>query len=281
VFPTAPIAAMSPETALKTAYGRRQSELALIRSKFSRPASRTAFVERPRLLDRLDDALDQHWVILVSAPPGFGKTTLATQWLARQGVPAAWLALDRSDSDPERFVRYLVAAIEDGTPHLLQRTAAVLAAPVPFPFDYLCDVLVSELAEVEARLILTIDDYHRVGSKQVHSLMERLVQTMPPSINLLVLSRVDPPWPLGHWRAQGWLGELRARDLRFSLEEARRFFEKETGTILSNGAIEEVYDILDNPSMELSSMFLPKYSLCNHTVRKSRLVRDQKVGQFR
>jgi ATP/maltotriose-dependent transcriptional regulator MalT len=92
----------------------------LIRTKFSRPPSRPEFVERPRLLDRLDQPIEQHRIILVSAPPGFGKTTLVTQRLARQRVPAAWLALDNSDSDPERIVRYLIAAIEDGTLHRCQ-----------------------------------------------------------------------------------------------------------------------------------------------------------------
>jgi LuxR family transcriptional regulator, maltose regulon positive regulatory protein len=236
------VVAMSPETSLRIVSRKtRRPELVLIRTKFSRPPDRPGFVERPRLLDRLDEAVEQHRVTLLSAPPGFGKTTLATQWLARQRVPAAWESLDASDSDPERFVRYLVAAVEDGTSHRLQKTAALLAAPAPAPFDYLCEVLVSELAEAETRLTLVLEDYHAVESKQVHSLIERLVQTMPPSIHLLVLSRVDPPWPLGRWRAQGWLGELRARDLRFSLEEARRFFAKEGGTILSSGAIERLH----------------------------------------
>ena len=218
----------------------RRPDPVLIRTKFSRPPSRPEFVERRQLLDRLDEAVE-HRVTLVSAPPGFGKTTLATQWLARQRVPAAWLALDEGDSDPERFVRYLVAALEDSTPHRLPQTAALLAARTPPPFDYLCEVLVSELAATEGRLILVLEDYHAIESKPVHGLVERLVQTMPPSMHLLVLSRADPPWPLGHWRAQGWLSDLRARDLRFSLEEARRFFAGDRGAALSSGTIERLH----------------------------------------
>ena len=209
----------------------RRPDPVLIRTKFSRPPSRPEFVERRRLLDRLDQTVEQHRVTLVSAPPGFGKTTLVTQWLA----------LDKSDSDQERFVRYLVAAVEDGAPHRLQKTTALLAALTPPPFDYLSEVLVSELAAVESRLILVLEDYHTVESPDVHSLVERLVRTMPPTLRLLVLSRVDPPWPLGHWRAQGWLGEMRARDLRFSLEEARRFFAGERGAVLSSATIEKLH----------------------------------------
>jgi hypothetical protein len=183
-----------------------------------------------------------HRVILVSAPPGFGKTTLATQWLARQPFPAAWLALDESDNGPERFVRYLVAAIEGGTPCRLPNSATVLAAAAPLLFDHLCEVIVSELSAAETRLILVLEDYHRVESKQIHGLIERLVETMPPSMQLLVLSRVDPPWPLGRWRAQGWLGEVRAREMRFSLEESQRFFAAERGAVLSRGTVEKLHE---------------------------------------
>ena len=213
----------------------------LIRTKFSRPPTRPEFVERPRLLDRLDNAVEEHRVVMVSAPPGFGKTTLVTQWLARHRVPAAWLSLDSSDSDPERFVRYLVAAVEEGTAHRLPKSTALLASTAPLPFDYLCEVLVSELAAAEGPLSLVLEDYHVVESALVHGLIERLVPAMPRSMHVIVLSRVDPPWPLGHWRAQGWLGELRARDLRFSLEEARRFFAGERGAVLSNGTIEKLH----------------------------------------
>jgi len=219
----------------------RRLDPVLIRTKFSRPPSRPEFVERRQLLDRLDETVEQHRITLVSAPPGFGKTTLATQWLARQRVPGAWLALDRGDSDPERFVRYLVAAVEDGTPHRLPKSTSLLAATTPPPFDYLCEVLVSELTAAQARMVLVLEDYHLLESKHVHSLIERLVSAMPPSMHLLVLSRVDPPWPQAHWRAQGWLGEVRARDLRFSLEEARQFFAGERGVALSSGTIERLH----------------------------------------
>ena len=219
----------------------RRRDPVLIRTKFSLPPDRPGFVERRRLLDRLDQAVEEHRVTLLSAPPGSGKTTLATQWLARRTVPAAWLSLDKGDNDPERLVRYLLAAIEAGTAQRLPKSAALLAALTPPPFEYLCEVLVSELAAVETPLILVLEDYHALASTPAHDLVERLVQRMPSSMHLLVLTRVDPPWPLEHWRAQGWLGEVRAPDLRFSLEEARRFFTAERGTVLSSGTIEKLH----------------------------------------
>ena len=219
----------------------RRPDPVLIRTKFSRPLGRPEFIERPGLLDRLDEAVARHRVTLVSAPPGFGKTTLVTQWLARQAVPTAWLALDEGDNDPERLVRYLVTAIETSTTHRLPQSAALLAAPAPAPFDYLCEVFVSELAAAEAPLILVLDDYHVLASQHVHRLLKSLVQAMPPSLHLLVLSRVDPPWPLNHWRALGWLDDVRERELRFSLEETRRFFATERGAALSSGTIEKLH----------------------------------------
>jgi ATP/maltotriose-dependent transcriptional regulator MalT len=213
----------------------------LIRTKISRPPGRPELVERPRLLERLENAAEQQRVVLVSAPAGFGKTTLATQWLAHPRVPCAWLSLDSGDSDPERFVRYLVAAVEGGTPLRLPKSTALLAAATPPPFHYLSETLVSELTGAETRMMLVLEDYHSVESSVIHGMIERLVHAMPPSLRMLVLSRVDPPWPLGHWRAQGWLGEVRARDLRFSLDEARRFFAAERGAVLSNAIIEKLH----------------------------------------
>jgi len=168
---------------------------ALIRTKFARPPGRPGLVERQRLLDLLDQAGARR-ITLLSAPPGFGKTTLVTQWLTRQSGPAAWLALDRGDSDPERFVRYLVAAIEENTLRRLPESAALLASRTPPPFAYLCEVLVAELAATDERLVLVLEDYHAIKSEPIHRLVERLVQTMPTSMHLLVLSRVDPP---GRW----------------------------------------------------------------------------------
>jgi LuxR family transcriptional regulator, maltose regulon positive regulatory protein len=114
----------------------RRLERVLIRTKLTRPRAGTGWVRRPRLLQRLDDARD-HRVTLISAPPGFGKSTLAAQWLDQQAEPCAWLALDAFDDTLEQFAAYLVAAIEGATPYRLPETAALLAARTPPPFSYL------------------------------------------------------------------------------------------------------------------------------------------------
>jgi len=195
----------------------------LIRTKLIRPTARAGLVERPRLVERLDEALARR-VTLVSAPPGFGKTTIATEWAVGLTTPCAWLALDVSDNEPEQFVRYLVAAVSGATEDPMEASSALLAARVAPPIGHLREVLVAELAALETPLVLVLEDYHAVASEDVQRLMERLVPVMPASLHLVVLTRRDPPWPLGHWRAQGWLVELRGRDLRFSLDEARTLF---------------------------------------------------------
>lgn len=213
-----------------------RAESTLIHTKLVRPAVPSRLVERPRLLARLDDTLT-HRVTLVSTPPGFGKTTLAAEWLEQRAVPSAWLALDRFDSDPERFVLYLVAAIEGAMPGRFPATTALLAARNPPPFTHLVETLIAETARIQAPLVLVLEDYHAVASNAVHEVVERMVAALPASVHLLVLTRVDPPWPRGHWLGKGWMCELRARDLRFSLEEAQRFFALEPERALSEAAI--------------------------------------------
>ena len=203
----------------------RPPDPALIRTKLERPAARPGFVERPRLLDRLDEALE-HRITLVSAPPGFGKTTLVAQWLARsQGPPSAWLSVDSHDSDAEQFVRYLAAAVEGASTHRLPDTAALAGAQERPPFAHRLEVLAAEMAGLDSPLVLVLEDFHAIESEEVQQLVVRLAETMPESLHLVVLTRRDPPWPLGRWRAAGWLAELRARDLRFSVAEARSFFK--------------------------------------------------------
>ena len=215
----------------------RGSDAVLIRTRLERPVAKPAFVERPRLLERLDEALE-HRVTLVSAPPGFGKTTAVAQWLDRRSPPCAWLSVDSLDDDAERFVRYLVAAIEAATTHRLPETASLVAARDRPPFNHRLEVLASEMARLDGPFLLVLEDFHETRSEEVQQLVERLVTTMPDSLHLLVLTRRDPPWPLGSWRARGWLGELRARDLRFSPEEARSFFRAGRPVPLSDPSVD-------------------------------------------
>ncbi len=213
----------------------------LISTKLVRPRVGSRSVLRPRLLQRFDEAL-AHRVTLISAPPGFGKSTLAAQWLEQQALPCAWLGLDAHDNDLEQFAAYLLASVEAVTPCRLPETTALLAARTPAPSSYLAEVLISELVCIDTPVVLVFEDYHAVQSDSIQQLVERLVPVMPPQVRLVVLTRIDPPWPLGHWRARGWLLELRAWDLRFTLDETREYFAAGASSGLSASAVEQVHD---------------------------------------
>ena len=209
----------------------------LIRSKLERPPLPARLVARPRLIERLDQARDGR-ATLIDAPPGYGKTTLALQWLSHSGLASAWVALDEADRDPERFLTYVVAALHRHCGNGLQRTRALLEAPVLPPWGHVMDVLVAELAEVRERTVLVLEDYHVVDTPQVNELVARMVETLPPALHLLVSTRVDPPWPLMRWQTRGWLSQLRARDLCFSVTETEQFFASAGGPELDPATVE-------------------------------------------
>ena len=257
-----------------------QPESALIRTKLSRPPARASFVERPRLLERLDGLLE-HRVTLVSAPPGFGKTTLAAQWLDRRRPPCAWLSVDPFDSDLEHFIRYLVAAVEGASTHRLPETAALLASRARPPSRHRVEVLASEMARLDSPLVLVLEDFHAAQSEGVQQLVERLIATMPDPLHLLVLTRRDPPWPLGSWRARGWLVELRAHDLRFSVAEARSFFMAGRPVSLSDPTVERLQERAEG---WVAALRLMKLSLRDSTDPEERAReysgREQAVADF-
>jgi LuxR family maltose regulon positive regulatory protein len=159
-------------------------------------------VGRRRLLERLEQA-GEHRLTFLSAPPGFGKTVLVAQWLEERRRTAAWLSLDAFDSDPESFVRYLVAAIGGAAGWHFPETNALLAAQQAPPFRYLCDVLVSEPARAEEPLVAVLDDYHAVASEEVQRLLERLVPVLSPALHVVVLTRRDPRGPSGTGARRG------------------------------------------------------------------------------
>jgi len=160
---------------------------------------------------------------LISAPAGYGKTTLAAQWAAQHGQSVAWLSVDPSDSDPERFIRYLASAIGAVFPGFGAGITPLLTSPVLAPPEYLADTMISDLSMIDTQLSIVIDDFHGIDAESIQKIMIRMIQHLPANLHLVILTRMDPPWPLGVFRVREWLGELRAADLRFSRDEARIF----------------------------------------------------------
>ena len=202
--------------------------MSLIRSKLNPPRMAADLVSRPRLVERLEQGRRLP-LGLVCAPAGYGKSTLVAGWLEEAGHAFGWLSLDEADSDLSLFVEYLVAAVCRGgeggaTSGACARTLALARGPEPRPDD-VASCLVNELEELDDDLVLVLDDYHRIRGTAVHDLMSHLLRYPPRPVHLEILARVDPPLPLASLRAGARMSEIRERDLRFTGEETRAFFD--------------------------------------------------------
>jgi LuxR family maltose regulon positive regulatory protein len=208
----------------------------LLSTKLYVPPVRPERVPRPRLVERLKAGLDRR-LVLLSAPAGFGKTTIISECAARCRHPVAWVSLDKCDNEPVQFWTYVVTALQEN-PHvqgseLGQAVLAMLRSSQPPPMETLLRGLINELAEITEPFVLILDDFHQITNPQINDALALLVEHQPPQMHLVVSSRADPPWPLARWRASGQLVELRTDDLRFTAEEAAAFLNEVMGLDLS------------------------------------------------
>ena len=199
----------------------------LLQTKLYAPRVTRGLVERPRLSERLNARPS---VLLVSAPAGFGKSTLLAQSLlgdSRQGAkPAvAWLSLDSGDSDPSTYWAYVLAAIRTAAPDVGGSAQALLESPGGAPITAVLTSLINDLAASDEEVVLVLDDYHVVSAPDIHEAMTFLVDHLPPQLRLVIATRSDPPLPLARLRARGELAEVRAADLRFTEQEAAAYFD--------------------------------------------------------
>jgi LuxR family maltose regulon positive regulatory protein len=223
----------------------------LLATKFYIPPTRPELVHRPDLINKLNDGLRQsdlpkglHFarkLTLISAPAGFGKTTLVSEWIqaVRKDVPSvsiAWLSLDEGDNDLTRFLSYLIAALNasESLDHSFgQETLRMLQSPQPPSHDALLVPLINEILAVRDQMIVILDDYHLINAQTIHDALILLIEHLPPQLHLVITTRVDPPLPLARLRGRGQLCEFRAVDLRFSLTEAAEFLNKVMGLHLA------------------------------------------------
>ena len=206
----------------------------ILSTKLFIPSTRLELVSRPRLIERLNHGLrGTSGVTLISAPAGFGKTTLVSEWVTGSGRPAAWLSLDEGDNDPSRFLAYLVTALQSIAAHIGQGVLTVLQVPQPPPIDSVLTTLLNEITTLPDHFILVLDDYHVIESKTVDQALTFLLEHQPPQMHIVITTREDPDLPLARLRARGQLTELRAADLRFTLSEAAEFLNQVMGLKLS------------------------------------------------
>jgi LuxR family maltose regulon positive regulatory protein len=207
----------------------------ILTTKLYVPRVRPNVVRRQRLLSLLDEGMDRP-LTLLSAPAGFGKTTLVSDWAQnRTGGRAAslqlsWLSLDEADNDPVRFMRYLAAALLHVIPRASRTVLTLLRSPQePLSLPSLLAVLVNELVKVREDCVLVLDDYHLLRERTIHEAVAFLLEHVPPRFHLLIATREDPPLPLARLRGRNAVAELRQADLRFTADEAAAFLQEAMG----------------------------------------------------
>ena len=210
----------------------------LLTTKLYIPPQRPNLVSRSRLVARLGEAQrSRHCLTLVSAKAGSGKTTVVCEWLHLQKRPAAWLSLDANDNDPRRFFAYLVAALQRLQIQIGQGVLAQFDTPQVPEVEALVAELINEVAANSTSFILVLDDYHLIQNEWIHEAVGFLVEHQPPEMQLVLITRVDPPLPLARLRGRGLLTEIRDHDLRFAPEEATQFLNDSMGLALPADAV--------------------------------------------
>jgi LuxR family maltose regulon positive regulatory protein len=209
----------------------------LLATKLFIPRLRPELVPRQRLIDRLNHGLRSgHRLTLISAPAGFGKTTLVAEWLRQAKQPSAWLSLDKNDNDPVRFLTYLLTALQKVDPDIGKTTLGMLRTPNPPPLAPLLTALINDIAATPRPFIFVLDDYHTIGAHSIHDGLTFLLDHLPPpseGMHLVIGTRADPPLPVPRLRGRGQLSEIYQSDLRFTRKEMAQFLELVLGLRLS------------------------------------------------
>ena len=193
-------------------------------------------VPRPRLLEQLNQGVHRK-LTLISAPAGFGKTTLVAAWIATCGRPVAWLSPDEGDNDPARFLMYFIAALQTIAAGVGQEILDSLQSATAPPGEALLTLLLNEIAAVLDDFVMVLDDYHVIDSQAVDDRLAFILEHLPPQMHLLITTREDPNLPLARYRVRGQLNELRVADLRFTPVEAAQFLNQAMGLDLTGEEI--------------------------------------------
>jgi len=202
----------------------------LLRTKLFIPLPKHRLVSRQRLLEQINQStIDK--LTLISAPPGFGKTTLLSEWISLNPDKSriAWLSLDKGDNDPVMFWAYVITSLQSIEPDMGAEILQALLAPQIPAIQPLLNDLINEITNTSENIYLVLDDYHLITSKQVNEGMQSLIDNQPQNLHLILSTRADPPWSLAHLRARAEVNELRAQDLRFNFPEVVEFLNDRMG----------------------------------------------------
>ena len=212
----------------------------LLSTKFHIPSVRSSVVKRSRLLEELDRGMECK-LILISAPAGFGKTTLLSEWLRQTRMPISWLSLNESDNEFERFFSYFVAALQQSYGKIGESTLSMLRSTEPASKESFLISLINEIANLQEDGVLVLDDYHVITARPIHEALTFLLEHLPPQLHACIASRIEPPLPLARLRAHAQLTELRAADLRFTVKETAAFINQSMKLDLSSEQVEAIF----------------------------------------
>ncbi len=249
-------------------YYEQQGITEILHTKVAHPRLRVPFVRREALLKRLSQAVERR-LILVSAPAGFGKTHLISQWIADAPVAVGWLTLDEGDNDPVRFLRYLIAVCQQFDPDV-GADALVVLETQQHRFMVALTSLLNDMSALEGVHTLVLDDYHAITAPPVHDLMAFMLDHLPETVRLVILTRIDPPLPLARLRAHDELLELRAADLRFSPDEVEAFVRQSLPDAISQTGIQKLENTTEGwvVGLRLVSLALQKH----HPAERERML---------
>lgn len=208
----------------------------LVVTKYTLPPLRPLHIARVRLMERLLAGLDRK-LTLISAPAGFGKSTLAVELAHRAARRAAWLSLDRSDNDPGRWGAYLAAALLQAGLPIGEQMQSILQLEGQTVFDALAAALINDVAGAGSPLMLVLDDYHLIQAGEIHEAVALLLDRMPPTFHMVIVTRARPPLPIARLKARGDLTEITAADLRLTSDEASAFLRRTMGMDLPADAV--------------------------------------------
>jgi len=202
-----------------------RSAFPLLKTKLYVPAAPTSRVVRTHLTNQLDE-IEQKSLAIISAPAGFGKTTLLAEWIAQTSLPVAWLSLDDGDNDPYRFLLYLIAALESVHEGVGAEAQQLMQSSQLIPTHIILASLINNLSKATEPYVFVLDDYQFITEHAVHDTMTYLLDHLPSNLHLVIATRADPPVQLGRLRAHGQMLELRTQDLRFTPQEATEFLNE-------------------------------------------------------
>jgi LuxR family maltose regulon positive regulatory protein len=203
------------------------------------PIYRDKIIPRQRLYGQLDTGV-QHSLLLVSAPAGFGKTTLVAEWLHRKGVSAAWVSLEKADNEFIRFWHYIITALCRQYADIRQKMDGEVGCPFHISGQAILTSLLDVLLYLSEDVLLVLDDYQVITDSAIHQSMSFLLAHLPPRVHLLLITRADPPLAIARLHVQGKLTELREADLRLTVDEACLFLNQTMGFSLTRRQVEEL-----------------------------------------